>query len=74
MAGRAYSGGCARSAISDGRALTAEGSIRRRAACGEGHWCWDQKPSGSVTKMAVIRPGAIALLMTRMLFTPLGTP
>jgi hypothetical protein len=34
---------------------------------------WDQNPSGSFTKIAVIRPGEIALLMTRTLFTPLGT-
>jgi hypothetical protein len=40
----------------------------------EGTWCFDQNPSGSFTKIAVIRPGAIALLMTRRLFTPLGTP
>jgi hypothetical protein len=34
----------------------------------------DQNPSGSFTKIAVIRLGAIALLTTRTLFTPLGTP
>ena len=45
-------------------------SILRRG----GGRCRGQNPSGSFTKMAVIRPGAIALLMTRRLFTPLGTP
>jgi hypothetical protein len=39
-----------------------------------GRWCSDQNPSGSLTKIAVIRPVAIALLMTRTLFTPLETP
>lgn len=34
----------------------------------------DQNPSGSFTKTVVIRPGTTALLMTRRLFTPLGTP
>ena len=34
----------------------------------------DQKPRRSLTMIAVIRPGVITLLMTRMLFTPLGTP
>jgi aryl-alcohol dehydrogenase-like predicted oxidoreductase len=33
-----------------------------------------QKPSASSTRIAVIRPGAAALLTTRMLFTALGTP
>jgi hypothetical protein len=33
-----------------------------------------QKPSGSCTKMAVMRPEATALLITSRLFTPLGTP
>ena len=33
-----------------------------------------QKPSCSLTRMAVTRPGATTLLMIRMLFTPLGTP
>ena len=43
--------------------------------------CWrhwhhegDQKPRRSLTMIAVTRPGVIALLMMRMLFTPLGTP
>jgi hypothetical protein len=43
--------------------------------------CWrhwrhegDQKPRRSLTMIAVTRPGVIALLMTRMLFTPLDTP
>jgi hypothetical protein len=35
---------------------------------------WVQNPSGSFTKIAVIRPGVTARLMTRTLFTPLGTP
>ena len=34
----------------------------------------DQKPRRSLTMIAVIRPGVTALLMMRMLFTPLGTP
>jgi hypothetical protein len=33
----------------------------------------DQNPSGSLTKIADIRPGGITLLTIRMLFTPLGT-
>ena len=43
--------------------------------------CWrhwrregDQKPRRSLTMIAVTRPGVTALLMMRMLFTPLGTP
>lgn len=40
----------------------------------EGMQCCDQNPSDSFSKIAVIRPEAIALLMTRMLFTPLATP
>ena len=43
--------------------------------------CWrhwplqsDQKPRRSLTMIAVIRPAVIALLMMRMLLTPLGTP
>ena len=43
-------------------------------AAPEREWCWVQNPSGSFTKIAVIRPWAIALLMMRTLFTPLGTP
>ena len=34
----------------------------------------DQKPRRSLTMIAVTRPGASALLMMRMLLTPLGTP
>ena len=34
----------------------------------------DQKPRRSLTMIAVTRPGVTTLLMTRMLFTPLGTP
>ncbi len=43
--------------------------------------CWrhwplqsDQKPRRSLTMIAVTRPGVTALLIMRMLFTPLGTP
>ncbi len=43
--------------------------------------CWrhwhhegDQKPRRSLTMIAVTRPGVTTLLMTRMLFTPLGIP
>ena len=43
--------------------------------------CWrhwplqsDQKPRRSLTMIAVTRPAVTALLMMRMLFTPLGTP
>ena len=40
------------------------------------HWPLqtDQKPRRSLTMIAVTRPGVTALLMMRMLFTPLGTP
>ena len=34
----------------------------------------DQKPRRSLTMIAVTRPGVTALLMMRMLLTPLGTP
>jgi hypothetical protein len=48
-------------------------ALRCHSSCG-GRLVLHQNPSRLFTKIAVIRPGAVALLMTRRLFTPLGTP
>lgn len=48
--------------------------VLERSSGTRADWCGVQNPSDSFTKIAVMRPGAITLLMTRRLFTPLGTP
>jgi hypothetical protein len=57
-----------------GRLIIEYGPRRLRPARPAGRAGRDQKPRRSLTMIAVIRPGVITLLMTRMLFTPLGTP